>query len=273
MDFFIHHVYFPALFVGGFTLNYLLGKPWSCRCSFDVTNSRSRAFRLSLCFMEERAPTSMHSVWLKPTKCILTETRTTYQATEDVNEKRIQREKKPCVLSKVIVLSYRHFSPKKDIYPARQSGSVGHARCHTRRQYSKTGESMDLALRLLPVAIICCWERMTGQLATKDTNQYLLCYQKFSLVDGPLRLGTNVLGVRCTSSVKGNTHDSRQMCTAAAAAAAVSLPLLLRMRLKAYAQQQKREWSRGAGYSLSFCRSFTNKHTYVHKYVSSGGSL
>ena len=70
-------------------------------------------------------------------------------------------------------------------YPARQSGSVCYAQCHTPRPHSKTGGSMDLALWLLPVAITCCFEGATGQLVMYDINTCYL-YQTFSQVDGPL---------------------------------------------------------------------------------------
>ena len=83
--------------VGGFTLSDLLDKPWSrvssllppgtclrllSRIGFGiptarrfsssvaiVTNSRSRAFRLSI-FIQENLPSSMHSVRHEPTKLI-----------------------------------------------------------------------------------------------------------------------------------------------------------------------------------------------------------
>ena len=94
--------------VGGFTPKKLLDKTWSqvspllppgtClhflsrigfsiptarRFSSNVVSSRFRAFRQSFFFMQEKVPTSMHSVRLEPTKLILMSTRTTYQATGD----------------------------------------------------------------------------------------------------------------------------------------------------------------------------------------------
>ena len=41
--------------------------------------------------MQEKAPTSMHSVRLEPTKLILIGTRTTYQATGDAGKKDAER--------------------------------------------------------------------------------------------------------------------------------------------------------------------------------------
>ena len=106
---FFHHFYFPAQFVGGFTLSDLPDKPWSqvssllppgtClqflsrigfsistsrRFSSNVANSCSRAFR-EYFFMQEKVPTStyVHSVRIEPTKLILVGTRITYQATGD----------------------------------------------------------------------------------------------------------------------------------------------------------------------------------------------
>ena len=67
------------------------------------------------------------------------------------NAEKIQR-RKNFVVEKVSS-SYHTGVLVKTEYPARQSGSVGHARCHTPRQYSETGGSIDLALGLLPVAI------------------------------------------------------------------------------------------------------------------------
>ena len=54
------------------------------RLSPDVANSRSPlALSATFFFMQEKAPTSMHSVRLEPTKLILIAARTTYQATGD----------------------------------------------------------------------------------------------------------------------------------------------------------------------------------------------
>ena len=57
--------------------------PAARRFPSNVANSRSRAFRQSFFFMQEKVPTSMRSVRLEPTKLILIGTRTTYQATGD----------------------------------------------------------------------------------------------------------------------------------------------------------------------------------------------
>ena len=52
----------------------------------NVANSRSHAFRVRIIIfflMQEKVPTSMHSVSLEPTELILLGTRTIYQATGD----------------------------------------------------------------------------------------------------------------------------------------------------------------------------------------------
>ena len=62
----------------------------------------------------------------------------------------------------ILVVQYGNISTNKD--PARQGGSVNHARCHSPRQCSATGGCKDLALWLLPVVITCCSERGTQEL-------------------------------------------------------------------------------------------------------------
>ena len=104
---FFHHFYFPAQFVGGFTLSDLPDKPWSQVSSLlppgtclqflshigfsiptarpfssNVANSRSRAFRLSI-FYARSSYEYVHSVIIELAKLILVGTRITYQATGD----------------------------------------------------------------------------------------------------------------------------------------------------------------------------------------------
>ena len=58
--------------------------PTARRSSSSVVNSRSRAFRYSICIKNKVAiDTIIHSARLEPTKLILVGTRTTYQATGD----------------------------------------------------------------------------------------------------------------------------------------------------------------------------------------------
>ena len=104
---FQHHFYFPAYLLGGFTFGDLLGRPWSrvsslippttclsvlSRIGFripllveihrmELTHALARSATVFFFLIQEKVPTSMHSVRLEPTKLIFIGTRTTSKAT------------------------------------------------------------------------------------------------------------------------------------------------------------------------------------------------
>ena len=88
---------------------------------------------------------------------------------------------------------------------------------------------MGLALWLLPVAITCCLERATGQLARHDTNTW---YQNLSRVNRALwSRRRSLLDVH--PRARCNRYDGRQMCTVVdECLLLLLLLLLLQLRLK-----------------------------------------
>ena len=124
-------------------------------------------------------------------------------------------------------------------YPARQSGSVGHARCHTKaaqRDGRKYGPG-SVALARFDYLLLRAGDWTTSY-CRYDTNTG---YR--SLPGRRTVVVTNVLGVR-RQRAWCNRYDSRQMRTAVAAVCLLLLLLLLlQLRLKTYVQQREcRGW-------------------------------